>query len=296
MPPFKNIHVIANPAAGGDTPVIAVLNRVFRETGIRWDLRITHDDGDGATLARAAVEEGADLVLAYGGDGTVMDVVNGMYETDVPFGILPGGTGNAAAGALNLPGSLERAAAFYALDQGHTAHVDLGMVNGKVFLLRADVGQTADLIDEAHNRELKDQYGAIVYYWAVLRALATVENVPFKLTIDGVQHESEGAACMVANLNNIGSFNLRIDAGITPQDGVLDVFVINKTLQSVASLVASLTNMADFKKFCTYYTGVDIKIESEVPLPVMLDGEDAGETPLSVKALPSALKLYIPKP
>ena len=84
----KRIQVIINPAAGQPQPVLHTLNQDFREAGVTWDVSITQEAGDGTRLARQALDQGADVVVACGGDGTVMEVANGLVGSDVPLGIL----------------------------------------------------------------------------------------------------------------------------------------------------------------------------------------------------------------
>ena len=108
--PYQNVVVIINPASGKQEPVLNTLNDVFRQHDLPWSIRITHQFGDAARFAREAVASGADLVVGYGGDGTQMEVANGLKGSAVPLGILPGGTGNAMAFELNIPRDLRQAA------------------------------------------------------------------------------------------------------------------------------------------------------------------------------------------
>src|SRR5690606_33636656 len=97
---FKHIQVIINPAAGNNEPILNTLNDVFSQYDVFWDVSLTHKAGDGEQLARQAVENGADLVGAYGGDGTVGEVARGLIGSEVPLAVLPGGTGNSLAVSL----------------------------------------------------------------------------------------------------------------------------------------------------------------------------------------------------
>ena len=105
---FKKIHLIVNPTSGQPKPILHIVNDVLHKHDLDWNVSVTHKDGHGARLAQEAVQAGADLVAAYGGDGTVKDVINGLMAGDVPLAILPGGTGNALAHELNIPRDLEK--------------------------------------------------------------------------------------------------------------------------------------------------------------------------------------------
>ena len=76
--PFRNVAVIINPAAGNNEPVLNTVNDVFAEHNIKWEALVTHGTGDATKLAGQAVESGYDLIVSYGGDGTLMEVVNGL--------------------------------------------------------------------------------------------------------------------------------------------------------------------------------------------------------------------------
>ena len=101
--PYQRVHVVINPASGQNQPILNVLNDVFHSAGVKWDVSLTHQAGDAARQAREAAASGVDLVAAYGGDGTQMEVANGLMGTGVPQAILAGGTGNAIAHELGLP-------------------------------------------------------------------------------------------------------------------------------------------------------------------------------------------------
>lgn len=74
----KNVHVIINPASGKDEPILNPINDVFGQYDIPWEGHITHHPGDATRLTMEALEAGADLIASYGGDGTLMEVINGM--------------------------------------------------------------------------------------------------------------------------------------------------------------------------------------------------------------------------
>ena len=106
----KNIHVIINPAAGQNDTVLNKLNAVFHPAGVNWDVSITKASGDATHYAREAIEAGVDIVCAYGGDGTVMEVAHAVQSGEVPMAILPGGTANLMAVELGIPKDLTEAA------------------------------------------------------------------------------------------------------------------------------------------------------------------------------------------
>src|SRR5690606_7132602 len=122
--------------------------------------RVTHKEGDGTRLAQEAVANGFDLVASYGGDGTISEVTRGLINTGVPLAVLPGGTANALAMGLgvpfNLPGAID------AIFNSRVEAMDLGEANGRTFVLRADMGLSTKMAQQA-SRELKDRFGVVAY-------------------------------------------------------------------------------------------------------------------------------------
>jgi len=86
----RKIRVVANPGSGQPKPVLHTLNSVFRSENVEWDLSLTNESGDAERFAREAVNDNVDVVAAFGGDGTVMEVARGLMGSNVPMAILPG--------------------------------------------------------------------------------------------------------------------------------------------------------------------------------------------------------------
>jgi diacylglycerol kinase family enzyme len=122
----KRIHVVVNPAAGKDEPILNTINDVFHEHGIEWGVSVTRKYGDATEFARQAAETGFDIVAGYGGDGTQHEIANGLMGSKAIMGILPGGTGNGYANELGTPKKLRPALELlcgnHKVDQrGHTS-------------------------------------------------------------------------------------------------------------------------------------------------------------------------------
>ena len=204
----KNIHVIINPASGQDEPILNILNRVFHKHDVRWDVSITQADSDGKRLAEAAMKDGADLIVAYGGDGTVMDVASALIGTDTPLGILPGGTGNALALGLGIPDNLEQAAEILCSADTEIHKLDIGQANERYFILRLMTGPGVTMLNYA-SREMKDRFGNMAYILAWLRTLGELPQASqYKLTVDGETIEVSGIGCVVANAGNMGRISI----------------------------------------------------------------------------------------
>jgi YegS/Rv2252/BmrU family lipid kinase len=294
QPRFRQVQIIANPAAGGDAPFPAIFNSVFRKHGVRWDMRLTHAFGDGARLAREAIADGADCVVAYGGDGTVMDVAGGLLDSGVPMGIVPGGTGNAVAGAIGMPPTIEAAAELIA-GGGWAVHAfDAAEANGKPFVLRADVGLLADTL--MVDREAKDQFGSLAYAAALLRGIVTPRETKYTIEIDGERMVINAAGCMIVNFDNIGTIHRSIAHGVRADDGLLDLLIFRNDAISLVQTVASLLDLADYTALFGRYRGEVIRVETPVTQNWILDGdtESIGVTPVTFRTRHGALRLVVP--
>jgi diacylglycerol kinase (ATP) len=165
-------------------PILNTLNDVFQPAGVTWSVSVTNAYGDAIRQALGAAEDRADIVVAYGGDGTVMEVVNGLLSTGVPMGILPGGTGNVLSIKVGIPQTLAEAANVLASDDSVIRQIDVGKCDAanwedsRYFLLRAATGFEAQRINMT-SRELRDKYGRMAYFIGALQAVPESKAVRY---------------------------------------------------------------------------------------------------------------------
>jgi YegS/Rv2252/BmrU family lipid kinase len=292
---YKNVKVIINPAAGKDEPILNTLETVFREQDMQWDVDITHEQGDGKRLARAAIAAGCDLIAAYGGDGTLMDVANGVVGSPVPLALLPGGTGNALIAKLGIPGTLKEAAQLI-VESGQERILDVGYVEeaDMYFVLRMDFGITGEMFQQA-TREQKDQYGIAAYVISALESWRTKHEVHYTLTIDGETIETEGMFCLVVNVGSIlGDLDLSFAPIAQTDDGVLDVYVVKKNVASLDAIASLVFNQQVFAEVLQHWTGEEVRIDADPPQQSGIDGDDFQPTPLTCRAVREGLRVLVP--
>ena len=106
----QKVHVVINPASGQPQTILNKLNDVFHPAGVDWAVSITQKSGDAARFTRQAIADGAEVVGAFGCDGTVMDVAEAIQGGEIPMAILPGGTANRVSVELGIPKDLSEAA------------------------------------------------------------------------------------------------------------------------------------------------------------------------------------------
>ena len=290
----KKVQVIINPAAGQPDTILNKLNAVFHEAGIHWDVSITHESGDATRLAKEAIEAGADVVCAYGGDGTVMEVAHAVQGGSVPMAILPGGTANLISVELGIPRDLTKAAEFTASDESVVRMVDLGKVGDDYFMLRIGVGFEGEKVKGA-DRELKDRFGILAYSIAGLKALKETKVAKYILTLDGEEIAVDAFNCMVDNCGNFGVSGFTLSRDISVSDGLLDMIVIrDKGFRSSLSTVESIAGKPPDPEFFHHWQASQITIEADPPQLVHLDGEIWGETPVTANVLPGVLPILTP--
>jgi len=256
----KKVHVIVNPASGQPQTVLHSLNAVFHPAGVEWDVFITKKSGDARRFAQQAVAAGVDVVAANGGDGTVMEVAQGVMGSQIPMGILPGGTANLVSVELGIPKDLRKAAQVIAAENSVITKVDMGKIGEDYFLLRVGLGIASEKVKLA-DREMKDRYGIAAY------------SIAGAKSIMGAQKAQD----------------------ISMSDGLLDVILIHDI--GVKSLMTTLTSIAgrqlDSSKVF-HWQAAKIEIEADPPLDIQIDGELGGQTPITIETIPQVVGVVTP--
>jgi len=303
----RRVYVIANPASGQGNFDIRGLNASFNAADIEWEVFFTKKPGDGELLARRAVEEGADVVAVYGGDGTVAEVGGAITGTGIPLGILPGGTANVMSVELGIPQAFADAVSVLCTDELNLRPIDVGTVDDRHFILRLSMGLEARMVEGA-DRSLKDRLGTLAYALSALKAMTTPELMHFEFDLDGQTQCEDGIACVIANSANLGRAGLQLSPDVNVADGLLDVFVVNNTsLPTVMSILSGILSqepkVALVEEVGTepseprpirHWQAKQVLVRSTPTSSVQCDGEMIGETPKQIGVLASALLVVVP--
>jgi diacylglycerol kinase (ATP) len=293
--PYNKIHVVINPASGQNQPILNILNDVFHRAGVEWDVSVTHKRGDASRQARTAAESGVDLVAAYGGDGTQMEVANGLLGTGVPQAILPGGTGNAMAHELGVSLELREAAQLIVSSSKRRA-IDLARSGDRVYMLRAYTGVPAEA---GASREEKDRLGQLAYIRASLKIASNMSLVRYRCKVDGQEFETEALLCFILNAGSIGGvlgLELPTVANVNISDGLLDLYAISaETRQPLISIPKQLLRTEDSQLKVYHWQGSQISLAADPPQDVWIDGEAGDHTPFVTSVLPQALEIVVPE-
>lgn len=291
--PYKKIHVVINPAAGKDEPILNTLNDVFRQYDVDWNVSVTKKYGDATEQARVAALAGADLVAGYGGDGTQHEIANGILGTNAVMGVLPGGTGNGFATELGTPKEL-RPAVELLCTGGRIRPIDVVQLGDAYFIQRLYVGIEPE---EQTSRADKDKYGTFAYVVKAYHRAKEhkIQEVQYRITIDGQVMEMPASKLYVVNAAKAGT-----GIGVTgdfskPDDGLVDLFVLDShNISTLAAAVERMVNLHTDMANRFIWRGKEITIETEPDQPVWTDGEYTGRTPISLKVIPGALKVVVP--
>jgi diacylglycerol kinase (ATP) len=300
MATFQHIHVIINPASGRNEPILNTLNTVWQPHDLNWQVSITHKLGDGARYARQAIESGAELIVAYGGDGTVRDVASGMIDQSVPLALLPGGTGNALVDELGIPAQLEAAARLVVAEEAQYRAVDVGRVGEGYFLLRVGTGLMADYSSQI-SREMKNNWGVLAYYVGAFRVLRNLETYTYTMQLDGQTVEADGVACLVMNTSAAGgSSGFRLSSQVQIDDGLLDVYVLTGRLQAILDVARTVADVQPGQQTeaLKHWQAKHITIDGPNNMQIYADGENmpTASTPVEMQVMPGVLRVLVPNP
>ena len=242
----------------------------------------------------AALEDGAELVFAWGGDGIVQRCIDVLAGTGVPLAILPAGTANLFASNLDVPQDLQRAVeiGLHGDDRG----LDVGRVNGERFGVMAGAGLDARMI-RAADGGLKDRFGRAAYVWTAAKELRA-EPFKARIEVNGDLWYKGNASCIL--LGNIGSLFAGVDVfeNAHPDDGLLELGVSNaEGLGDWARTMAqTVIGTATKSPFVQATKAKKIVVELSRKVPYELDGGERGAVKrIKAKVEPGALTVRVPR-
>ena len=257
-----------------------------------WFETTREDSGFGQ--ARQAIADGAEVVFACGGDGTVMECIRAVAGTDAALAILPAGTGNLLAANLGLPDD-PAAGVTLATEMGRR-RIDVGVVEDRCFAVMAGMGFDADMVASASER-LKARFGSAAYVWSALQRL---EDPPIRVMIrldDDPPLRRRARTVIVGNVGRLQA-GVRLLAAAEPDDGHLDVAIIApRSLFHWLRLTWAVLRRHDKIPRMEVLRARHVEIISDRDQPRQLDGDAIapGRT-LTVSLRPRALTLCVPQP
>jgi len=288
-----------NGATGRRWPEIA--NRAAA-AGLTGEALLSERPGQLTELARRAADEGGELLVVVGGDGTVNEVVNGLAGREGPeLAVIPRGTGRDFVRTYGIPYKLDDA--LRTARDGRTREIDVGRARIRswqgepaewYFANIASAGMSGAIAKRA-NETSKALGGKVSYFWATFAVFSRWRTSELTVTVGAETHRARMHDVVVANGRYFGG-GMMICPEAEPDDGVFDVLLIGNLTKRDLLLTLPKTYRGKHLPHpkAELLRGPTVEIEAPEPLPVELDGEQPGTTPARFEIIPRALRLRVP--
>jgi diacylglycerol kinase (ATP) len=270
--------------------------------GLTGDALFSERPGHLRELARQAAEEGATMVVAVGGDGTVNEVATGIVGMGgVELAVIPRGTGVDFVRTYGIPTKLE--GAVEVVLEGRTREIDAGRVGyrewsgdaGEAWFVNAAGVGMSGAIAKRTNESTKAFGGKLSYLWSTLAVFARWRNTEVRIAVDGQTRSGRMNEVVVANGRYLGG-GMMLCPEASPDDGLFDVLLIGDITKR--DLVQTLPKIYRGRHLphpkAELLRGTVVSVDSDERLPVQLDGEQPGTTPVRFELVPRALRLRVP--
>ncbi len=295
------IYIIANPVSGGGKwphyrhQIIHKLTQKFPLV-----IKETTPQTSAQQLTKEAIENGANTIVACGGDGTVTEVASELINSDVKLGIMPMGTANALSHVLYgftskispIPHACD------ALLANETTNIDTAICNDQLMLLVLGIGFEQQMIEYAH-RQQKNNLGQLAYLTGFFNAVLSDEAHEIKIKVDNSAEQSLTIESLV--VANIAPFSTVLaQAGDKPdiRSGSLQVSILKQSddlserIKSIADLISASVNVKEKADYFDSYSAKTIEINADQPIPYVIDGELFEDSSISIKVQPNSLKVF----
>ncbi len=299
------IGVVMNPRAGGgrmDAAWLTLGDALAMRLGPFEVLR-TSRPGEGSDLAQQLAEDGADLVVAAGGDGTISEVADGLMRASrrPELGIIPVGTG------IDFPRNLELGPtpvdAVEAIASGRKRQIDVGRigyvdehggVNVRHFTNEASFGLSGPVVRAVNAAKLRGASGKAVFLWHTLSQLWRYKPLTMRVTLDGAEVIETEVAVVAVCIGRYFGAGMMVAPDARIDDGLFDVVIVKHAskLELISVLRKAYAGTHTKSRLCIMRRARSVSIEPlGVPALIDVDGEAPGRIPANIEMLPAALTL-----
>ena len=306
---LSGIHdalIIYNPTSGGRRhrrlAEVEQAVRILAQAGIAAELAPTTARGSATVLARQAVAQGRQLVIACGGDGTVNEVVNGLACSQVPLAVLPAGTANVLAKELGIPWDIP--AATKLIPAGTPRRIALGTVtapdacgekeSARYFLCMGGAGPDAAMVHALENTD--ERKTSIVAYW--LEGFRQLFRYGFpEIQIKSGERELRGTIIVVGRTKHYGGpFRITTGASLFEDSFELMAYTTRSRFRYLLCMPALWLGQLRRMRGVHFWKATEVLCEAAggETIFAQVDGEPLGTLPLKFRIVPDALTLIIP--
>jgi len=231
-------------------------------------------------IVSQATDEGADLFIAAGGDGTASLIASTLIDTGKHMAILPLGTGNLLAKELNIPINFEKALQTITADKPHIIQMDTFRLDGRNFILNLSTGVSSIVMGETKAEE-KKRFGVFAYFVNFVGQILGLKLHRFDIDYDGKKGSYRASEILITNSRETGLEPLEWAANIFEIAGlIISIFTKSQRMNPVIKI---------------FQISDKCRIESKTPLPVQADGDSIGKTPVEIKLNPQSLTVIVGK-
>jgi len=285
------IDVIHNPVAG--PKVVKRIDRVrayLSARGLPFRVRVTSAPGDAVVMAREAAHEGADAVVAVGGDGTMNEVADGLAGSATRLAFVPHGTGNVFAREFSLPESVE--GCLDLLSAGKTISIRMAMANARRFVLLASAGFDAEVVERMNSRQ-KNLLGITAYVLCGARHLLRSQPA---LWVEFPDHERVKAQAVIVARGKMYGGNVTIAPGGDIAGETFQVIVLLREGRWSIAMFAldALRGKHGASRHVRVRETPSLFVRSAIPSACQVDGEYLGPLPVRFTVTDTLLRVVVP--
>ena len=298
--------VIVNPNAGNGKGEKdwKLISNALTDNNIPFDKRFTTGKGDAINIVASAIKEGYRKIITVGGDGTLNEVLNGVFSadecssSDITLALIPVGTGNDWGRMFDIPLDHEKAARI--IMEGKTMLHDVGLltysdgniIKKRYFINIAGLGFESVVVRRSNYQKERGRSGKLIYFYNLLLSLVSYRNTRAEIIIDGISTTEEIFSVNVGNGKYCGG-GMRQTPDALPNDGLLDVTVIKNIgkLEIIRKLKILYDGTILSHPLIDGYKCKNLKVNSDTVIYTEADGESLGHTPAEFNILPAAINI-----
>jgi diacylglycerol kinase (ATP) len=288
------IIILLNPTAkrGKARRLLECALRIFRQQKVHFEVRESQSSQHLTELARRACEEKPELIVSAGGDGTHHYVINGLFGSEIPLGLLPMGTGSDLAKGLGMPTDVQAAAA--ALLRGQVREIDVARAGTTIYGCIAGVGFDSTVTRYA-NEHARWLGGSLAYTWSLLCCMREYRPQQLEIIADGESFRGEVLFAVVGNNASYGG-GIRLAPRAVLDDGMLDICIVPymNRLELLRWVPRAYRGEHLNHPRIKYFQARKITLHATSRMELFGDGEFLQELPASIEVVPHALRVIAP--